>query len=219
MIAMLSLPKLNRLSPNMQSTLLKIIEEAGELARAVLTFLPYENLGKTEILTKPAIKRYLDEVSSELLDVAQTCVTMIFVLEEECNVRTEQYIANHLIKLNQKGYEFNEKLNYNIYTEDNFKYLVLPKLLLPEVTLLTTVCKIQEEIGELTQYLGKKSWASGERDKLDFEKILDGSVQELLDVAQCCFTMLYILAERYDVDTIELVNKHVSKLKMKGYCV
>jgi len=46
MITMLSLPKLNRLSPNMQSTLLKIIEEAGELARAVLTFLPYEHLGK-----------------------------------------------------------------------------------------------------------------------------------------------------------------------------
>ena len=58
MITMLSLPKLNRLSPNMQSTLLKIIEEAGELARAVLTFLPYEHLGKKEILTEPLIKGY-----------------------------------------------------------------------------------------------------------------------------------------------------------------
>lgn len=219
MIAMLSLPKLNRLSPNMQSTLLKIIEESGELARAVLTFLPYEKLGKTEILAKPAIKQHLDDVSSELLDVAQTCVTMIFVLEEECNVKTEKYIANHLIKLNQKGYGFNEKLNYNIYTADNFKYLSLPKLQLPDVTLLTTVCKIQEEIGELTQFLGKKAGASGEKDRLDFVNILDGTVQELLDVAQCCFTMLYILAERYDVDTIELVDKHVNKLKMKGYCV
>ena len=122
MITMLSLPKLNRLSPNMQSTLLKIIEEAGELARAVLTFLPYEQLGKKEILTEPLIKGYLDAVSSELLDVAQTCVTMIFVLEEECNVKTERYIDNHLKKLSNKGYNFNKTLNYNIYTENNFKY-------------------------------------------------------------------------------------------------
>lgn len=219
MITMLSLPKLNRLSPNMQSTLLKIIEEAGELARAVLTFLPYEHLGKKEILTEPLIKGYLDAVSSELLDVAQTCVTMIFVLEEECNVKTERYIDNHLKKLSNKGYNFNKTLNYNIYTENNFKYLALPKLLLPKVTLLTTVCKIQEEVGELTQYLGKKAGASGESEKLDFPTILNGSVQELLDVAQCCFTMLYILADRYDVDTIELVEDHVNKLKRKGYCV
>ena len=95
----------------------------------------------------------------------------------------------------------------------------MPKLLLPKVTLLTTVCKIQEEVGELTQYLGKKAGASGESEKLDFSTILDGSVQELLDVAQCCFTMLYILADRYDVDTIELVEEHVNKLKRKGYCV
>ena len=44
-------------------------------------------------------------------------------------------------------------------------------------------------------------------------------MQELLDVAQWCFTMLYILADRYDVDTIELVEDHVNKLKRKGYCV
>ena len=208
MVTTIALPKLDGLQPTPHSTLLKLVEEAGELSRAVL------QLGQ-----HPDDETLLAEVVGELLDVAQTCVTMIFVLEEECNVKTEKYIANHLIKLNQKGYGFNEKLNYNIYTADNFKYLSLPKLQLPDVTLLTTVCKIQEEIGELTQFLGKKAGASGEKDRLDFVNILDRTVQELLDVAQCCFTMLYILAERYDVDTIELVDKHVNKLKMKGYCV
>ena len=67
--------------------------------------------------------------------------------------------------------------------------------------------------------MGKKAGASGESEKLDFPTTLNGSVQELLDVAQCCFTMLYILADRYDVDTIELVEEHVNKLKRKGYCV
>ncbi len=218
MFEVVALPKLNQLAPTLNSTLLKIIEEAGELARATLTFLPYERLKGSEIAELSVAQGALAEVNGELLDVAQTCVTMIFVMEESYSIEIAELIQRHLNKLENKGYHFNKNNQYRIYTEGNYKYLALPKLDLPEVTLLTTVCKIQEELGELTQYLGKKAGASGENDTLKEKEVVIGSAEELLDVAQCCFTMMYLLTQRYEVDIDALVKLHVCKLKRKGYC-
>ena len=207
------LPKLNNLSPTLQSTLLKIMEEAGELARAVLQFLPYEDNPEAQ-----PFSGLLCEVSGELLDVAQTCVTMIFVMEDCYGIQTDALISSHLAKLERKGYMFDKAQRYKIETAGNFKYLALPRLKLNQVTLLTTVCKIQEEIGELTQYLGKKTGASGEGRMLSSDTAIMGCARELLDVAQCCFTMMYILAEKYQVDIQRLTRQHIAKLRQKGYC-
>ncbi|MEG6585124.1 nucleotide pyrophosphohydrolase [Dendrosporobacter sp. 1207_IL3150] len=213
MFKAIHLPKLNNLSPTLQSTLLKIMEEAGELARAVLVFLPCE-----QAADKQETLKYLDDVSSELLDVAQTCVTMIFVMEDYYGIQPQSLVSSHLEKLEAKGYSFDKSQCYRIETAGNYKYLALPRLNLEGVTLLTTVCKIQEEIGELTQYLGKKAGASGEKQALSSESILLGCASELLDVAQCCFTMMYILAEKYQVDINMLTQNHIAKLRRKGYC-
>lgn len=210
MIEAICLPKLNNLRPTLESTLLKAMEEAGELARAVLTFLPLEDENETGCL--------LDDVAGELLDVAQTCVTMIFVMEDFYGVKGDELIGAHLNKLERKGYRFDRRRNYRISTTGNYKYLELPRLNIKDVTLLTTVCKIQEELGELTQFLGKKAGASGERRELDYDDVLSGCALELLDVAQCCFTMMYILAENYQVDMAALIRRHVAKLRRKGYC-
>ena len=86
-----------------------------------------------------------------------------------------------------------------------------------DVTLLKTVCKIQEELGELTQFLGKQAGASGEKNRLPSSEVMLGCAEELLDVAQCCFTMMYILAERHDVDMETLLKSHVDKLRRRGY--
>lgn len=214
MLAAICLPKLNNLTPTLHSTLLKAMEEAGELARAVLKFLPYEN----SALRSQAADELLADVAGELLDVAQTCVTMIFVMEDGYGIKADKLIGAHLDKLYAKGYRFDRERLYRISTADNFKYLELPRLELNGVTLLTTVCKIQEELGELTQYLGKRAGASGEKRDLSSDKVLDGCALELLDVAQCCFTMMYILAERYNVNITVLVEEHVTKLRRKGYC-
>lgn len=207
------LPKLNNLSPTLPSTLLKIMEEAGELARAVLQFLPYEDSPEAQ-----AFPGLLGEVSGELLDVAQTCVTMIFVMEDSYGIQADALISGHLAKLEHKGYWFDKAQAYRIETAGNFKYLALPRLKLRGVTLLTTVCKIQEEIGEITQYLGKKTGASGEKQALPGDTAFIGCARELLDVAQCCFTMMYILAEKYQVDIKMLTQQHIAKLRSRGYC-
>lgn len=211
MMEAICLPKLNNLKPTLDSTLLKAMEEAGELARAVLKFLPHDREdGKARHL--------LTDVASELLDVAQTCVTMIFVMEDFYGIQGDEFIKAHLRKLENKGYQFDHGRNYRIATTGNYKCLELPCLEIENVTLLTTVCKIQEELGELTQFLGKKAGASGERRELDDDRVLYGCALELLDVAQCCFTMMYILAESYRVDMAALIRQHIAKLRRKGYC-
>lgn len=207
MLKAIYLPKLNNLTPTLDSTLLKVMEEAGELARAVLKFLPHED---NRVL--------LNDVAEELLDVAQTCVTMFFVMEDSFQIKADPLISEHLSKLEKKGYAFDNEQKYFVSTEGNYKYLHLPQLTINKVTLLTTVCKIQEELGELTQYLGKRAGASGEKTELSREEILNGCALELLDVAQCCFTMMYILAQNYGVDINSLVKRHIDKLHRKGYC-
>ena len=218
MLQAILLPKLNNLQPTLESTLFKAMEEAGELARAVLAFLPYEQLSPTVVAADSRTNRLLREVSEELLDLAQCCVTMIFVMEDHYQVRADLLIDTHLAKLQQKEYGYDQSLSYRIATVGNFKYLQLPRLELPDVTLLTTVCKIQEELGELTQFLGKEAGASGETGRMDGNQVLLGCAEELLDVAQCCFTMMYILAERHNVDVQQLLTVHVDKLRRKGYC-
>lgn len=205
----IKLPRLALLTPTMESTLLKIMEESGELARAVLSFLETP----TDTKTTPLL-----QVAEELLDVAQTCVTMIFVIEDAYQIDLGELIGKHLHKLSQKGYHFDQNKKYYIQSTGEYKYLNLPKLLIPNVTLLKTVCKIQEEIGELTQIMGKKAGKSGETTKpFKIEDLIKDSALELLDIAQCCFTMLYILDGKHNIDMDSIFHKHLEKLKSRGY--
>ncbi|HHP50416.1 MAG TPA: nucleotide pyrophosphohydrolase [Moorella mulderi] len=95
----IALPKLNNLTPTMESTALKLMEEAGELAQAI---------GKLRGLSGEKV--YLDEkavlkaIARELLDVAQTAVSLMFVLEEDYGVDLQEAMQEHLAKLRAKNY-------------------------------------------------------------------------------------------------------------------
>ncbi|MGI6512956.1 MAG: nucleotide pyrophosphohydrolase [Syntrophomonadaceae bacterium] len=95
----ISLPRLNRLTPTLESTALKLMEEAGELAEAI---------GKLRGLSGEAFQVDEEEtvaiIMSELLDVAQTAVSMMFVLEENYQVDIEEAVEKHINKLCRKGY-------------------------------------------------------------------------------------------------------------------
>lgn len=94
-----TLPRLNRLSPSLESTALKIMEESGELAQAI---------GKLRGLSGERQRLEEEEamqmVARELVDVAQTAVTMMFVLEEQYGIDLEAILQEHLAKLRNKGY-------------------------------------------------------------------------------------------------------------------
>lgn len=95
----IALPRLNKLTPTMESTALKLMEEAGELAQAIgkLRGLSGEKIELEEREVMRAITR-------ELLDVAQTAVSLMFVLEEQYGVDIQQALREHLEKLRRKGY-------------------------------------------------------------------------------------------------------------------
>ncbi|MBN2897184.1 MAG: MazG-like family protein [Clostridia bacterium] len=95
----ISLPKLNNLQPNIESTCLKLMEEAGELAQAVGKFRGLN--GEAVEITDSEI---VEMLSSELLDVAQVAVSMMFVLEEKYNINIDECVDEHVAKLIRKGY-------------------------------------------------------------------------------------------------------------------
>ena len=96
----IALPKLNQLEPSLESTALKLMEEAGELAQAI---------GKFRGLSGEHIVGYSEDevmymISQELLDVAQTAVSMMYVLEEQYQVDIGKAFDKHIQKLIDKGY-------------------------------------------------------------------------------------------------------------------
>lgn len=95
----LSLPRLNTLNPTLESTALKLMEEAGELAQCIGK---YRGLSGEMVNMDEAT--VVEEIAKELLDVAQTAVTMMFVMEERFGLDIETMIQKHLEKLLKKGY-------------------------------------------------------------------------------------------------------------------
>lgn len=93
------LPKLDGLTPTMESTALKLMEEAGELGAAIGKVRGMS--GERVVMEDEAALRH---VAEELLDVAQTAVTMMFVLEERHGVHIGEILDTHVAKLVRKGY-------------------------------------------------------------------------------------------------------------------
>lgn len=95
----LSLPKLDQLNPTLESTALKLMEEAGELARVIGKFRGLSG-EKVNFDHETIVK----ELANELLDVAQTAVTMMFVLQDQFGINMEDALKSHYAKLEEKGY-------------------------------------------------------------------------------------------------------------------
>lgn len=95
----LSLPRLDQLNPTLESTALKLMEEAGELAQCIGKYRGLS--GETVNMDEETV---VEEIAKELLDVAQTAVTMMFVMEEKFGIDIQDLIQKHVDKLLQKGY-------------------------------------------------------------------------------------------------------------------
>lgn len=93
----ISLPRLDKLNPTIESTCIKIAEEVGELSRLVGRMRGLSGEAKTD-------KNVYENIGRELLDVAQTAITMMFVLEEQHKVGIDHLLKQHLNKLKTKNY-------------------------------------------------------------------------------------------------------------------
>lgn len=98
------------------------------------------------------------------------------------------------------------------------KTLTLPKLnSLDKIDLVSTMLKIAEETGELSQVIGKKRGMNGEKEVLEESKAFEEIGKELLDVAQTAISMIYVLEEQHGLKMDKLIDKHIEKLIRKGY--
>lgn len=95
----IALPRLNNLTPTMESTALKLMEEAGELAQAIGKYR-----GLSGETTDYEEKEVMQLITQELLDVAQTAVSMMYVLEENYQVDIGEMLEKHIQKLIDRGY-------------------------------------------------------------------------------------------------------------------
>jgi len=96
----IALPKLNKIQPTVESTAIKLMEETGELAAAIAKFKGY---GGVQIGNRDH-KELAGDCARELLDVAQTAITLMFVLEEQYGIDVEAVVSEHVQKLINKGY-------------------------------------------------------------------------------------------------------------------
>jgi NTP pyrophosphatase (non-canonical NTP hydrolase) len=95
----IALPKLNNLTPTIESTTLKLMEEVGEFSQVVGKFRGLS--GEKEIYEKKEITKKMVE---ELLDVAQVAVSLMFVLEDEYDINIDESVEHHITKLKNKNY-------------------------------------------------------------------------------------------------------------------
>ena len=95
----ISLPRLNNLTPNIESTALKLMEEAGELAQLIGKFRCLN--GEEKQMEEHHV---VERIADELLDVAQVAISMMFVLEESYDIDIQDKVKSHVEKLIKKGY-------------------------------------------------------------------------------------------------------------------
>ena len=95
----ISLPKLNNLQPGLESTCLKLMEEAGELAQIIGKFRGLNG----EVVDKEH-QEIVNLISVELLDVAHVDVSIMFVFEDTYQINISEKVDAHVNKLMSKGY-------------------------------------------------------------------------------------------------------------------
>ena len=95
----ITLPRLNNLKPTLESTAFKLMEETGELAQAIGKFR-----GMSGERTNMTDQQVMELILRELLDVAQTAVSLMFGLEEEYGADIGLALERHIQKLIEKEY-------------------------------------------------------------------------------------------------------------------
>lgn len=79
-------PELNGLDKiTMETTALKLMEEAGELSQAISKFR-----GLNGEIVNMSEKEIVEKIVSELLDVMQVCATMTYVLQKKYDINMEK---------------------------------------------------------------------------------------------------------------------------------
>lgn len=215
--SLMRLPELNGLSPTEETTFKKLVEEVCECNIAIIELGNYEKKDNPNWLLlsdrqveeiRAEYKTKLNDVMGEIMDIAQVCVSQLFVFENsEINVQHlfQKFYGNMSCP---NIFELRNNCRYIHFTPSN-----------KNVTLETTMNKIFEYMGSIAQ-LSKFLGVNGEAylKTISQTEAYDRYVYMLFEIIQKCFDLLYTMEDRYNIDTAKLFKEHVNKLIKKGYC-
>ncbi|MDI3256394.1 MAG: hypothetical protein QJR01_01465 [Kyrpidia sp.] len=202
----LALPRLNGLRPTVEGTFKKLVEEQGELAGALLVWRRQPDRERT------------GEVVAELLDVAQTCTSLMFAFEDTHRFPLDRLLDPYIENLAKAGHRADMGDLVFRRTEDGGRYLRLPALEIPDLSPERIVLSIAELTGRFARWTGKFRGASGEAEVRPMDEVIREAGLCLLQIAQGCFTLLYWFRDQEGVVVQEALERHLRKLKQKGYC-
>jgi hypothetical protein len=214
------LPELNLLSPSMETTFKKLVEEIAECNTAIEDLKKYEKANNTNCLLlsdeevskiRSEYKVKLNDVMGEIMDIAQVCATQLFVFENSgINVR-------ELFKEYEETFEFNEIGTQPIFnTINNCRYIHFYPTTKGS-TLQSTMNQIILSMGKVAQ-LAKFTGENGEVPTISVEASIKRYAFELFTTIQNCFNLLYSMDDKYRIDMTKLFDDHVDKLVRRGYC-
>ena len=97
----LSLPRLDGIVPTFESTMIKMTEEVGEVAQLVGKHRCMSKEDTHELLSS---KEFVKDLAGELIDVAQSAASFMFVLSDVYGLDIDKALSEHNEKLIRKGY-------------------------------------------------------------------------------------------------------------------
>lgn len=122
---------------------------------------------------------------------------------------------NFLLLDNSTIYQILNK--YSNTAKYETKTVSLPKLNKLTPSFYSCFLKVYEELGELSQALGKFNGESGEEITLTREELAVKTGEELLDSWQALTTLTFLIEEKYELDINKNMDKHIEKMINKNY--
>lgn len=215
------LPKLNLINPTLESNLAKMTKELGRVAESVGK---HRNLsGEKNSFNEEEV---LDRMILKVLDLIQTCNTMMDLLEQKYEINVDSIFQEHVRKLAiERRYitedavsKYEELILNNIITNSSLcRIVALPKLNLLTPSIESNLIKMVEELGEVSECVESYLIDTCVDIELINYNVLKELGKETLDVMQTCNTMLTSLELNYGVDVKSKIPSHINKLIEKKY--
>ena len=226
----LVLPKLSLPNITILSTFLKLIEELGEAKEEFEKLEAFEKQNIVNLVllsdselneTRLKFKHLLADSLKEVIDITQTCVSLLFVFEETKKVDSEmvkKVLSEHLQDI-QPDYLIQSLEDFYIIEKNGYKYMNLPSSN-REMDLSKTLDGITIVSGKYAQLMGKYSRLNGEeklQKDITEQEVVEESLKCIIQIAQNSLDLLRFMSNKYNISLEVMFKQHVDKLKHRGY--
>lgn len=204
----MKLPELNMLTPNEETTFKKLVEEIAECNTEIQILMDYENkLLENEDNQAINLKHIekLNNVASEIMDIAQVCVSQLFVFQN--NHIDVEAISREYFK------QIDEPHIFTTIGNCRYIYFEINEVNNDIQVTINKIISLLGDIAKLSKYIG----ANGEVPSINISNSNSRYIHNLLQILKECFNLLYFMKEKYSIDLDILFSDHIDKLKKRKY--